>query len=149
MKSLIKVTLVLALLAIPKLTYAQANNICANNANLRSVNVNISSATTTRLVDNSTSSTRYIVPCNLTLTIIGAAAPNGLTFISGTGTTCGTGTVTLTGLMSGPGAATDTAFWPWPMFPFGRLTNGHSFCVTTTTVQQVSGILTWVFVGPV
>jgi hypothetical protein len=143
-----KFILVLVLSFIPTLVHAQASDICKNSANLRNVSISINSATTTRLVDNSTSPNRYIVICGLNLTIIGAATPQTLSFISGTGATCGTGTTTLTPAMSGPGAATDTAFWVIPPFSFGKIKNGDSLCVTTTTVQQISGALNFVFVGP-
>jgi hypothetical protein len=144
-----KVFLALALTLIYATpSFAQANNVCANLANVRFFPISINTATTTRLVDNTGSANRYIVPCNLTLTIIGAAAPQTLAFTSGTGATCGTGTSNLTGNMSGPGSATDTAFWPWPMFPFGKIKTGDSLCVVTSQAVQISGILTFVFVGP-
>ena len=142
-----KILLILALTLIPKITYAQSNTICANANNLQFFPISINTATTTRIANNGVNPQRAIVPCTLSLTIIGAAAPQGLAFISGTGATCGTGTSNITGLMSGPGAATDTAFWHMPLFPFGKLKTGDSFCVVTSTVQQVSGILTYVFVG--
>lgn len=143
-----KLILFVAFLAIPSLAHAQASDVCKNANNLRSVSISINTATTTRLVDNTGSTGRYIVPCGFTLSIIGAATPQTLVFITGTGTTCGTGTTTLTGAMAGPGAATDTAFWVIPAFAFGKFKNGDSFCVTTTTVQQISGLLSFVFVGP-
>lgn len=148
MKLYTKSILILALLAIPKLTYAQASNICENSSNLRNVSININSGTTTRLVDNSTSPNRFIVICGLNLTIIGAAAPQTLTFNSGQGATCGTANTPLTGPMSGPGVATDTAFWVIPPFMIGKIKNGDSLCVTTTTAQVIAGNLTFVFVGP-
>lgn len=148
MKKFIFGLLTLILLALPSTTYAQASDICKNSSNLRFFPISINSITTTRLVDNTGSPNRHIVVCSITLTIIGAAAPQTLAFISGTGATCATGLSNLTGAMSGPGAATDTAFWAIGPFSMGKIKNGDSLCVVSSTVQQVSGVMTFVFVGP-
>lgn len=67
-----------------------------------SVAVNISTAATTALV--ALSGTTIVYVCGFSLTISQViTTPNTLSFVYGTGATCGTGTVTLTGLFGGGG----------------------------------------------
>lgn len=122
-------------------THAQVpNNILCN----QSVAVSFSSATTTRLVNNASTSdspTRIFV-CRLHLTVIGTATANTITFNYGTGATCGTGTTALSGPFTGDSTAgvmkvlsLDTPFQPVPV--------GNSLCATTTQAGVIAGTMVY------
>jgi hypothetical protein len=116
------------------------NNVICNN----SATVNISTATTTRLVDNTAnadSPTRIYV-CSANLTVIGTATANTVKFQYGTGSTCGTGTADL----SGPFTGAATAGVPLALvlnYPFKPVPVGNSLCAVTTQAGVVSGTVVY------
>ncbi len=94
--------------------------------------INISTATTTELIARSTDGKLIEVPGGL----VYAGGTGNITFKAGTGTTCGTGTRSLTG--------------PIPLKDQGGFANlslktrpGEALCATTDAAVQISGYLNW------
>lgn len=98
----IKLTLLLfvLLLGAPSLYAAAADPCLSPQVPKQSVAIGISSATTTQLIALETGKAIYVCGWNFTA-VIGTGAT--YLFQYGTGTTCGTGTVALTGAMIGNG----------------------------------------------
>jgi hypothetical protein len=136
-----KILLVILLSLLPSLVFAQTNNCNNPQARINTV-VNISTATTTRLINNTTTQ-RPIVVCNFTLTVVGTATANTLTFITGTGATCGTGTSTISGPYTGAATA-GVVIALTQIMPFGVLVTGDSLCLTTSQAGVVAGNLVYI-----
>lgn len=128
-------------LLVPVLANAQTNN-CNNSQARINVVVDISTATTTRLVNNT--GIRPITVCSITLTIIGTATANTLIFKTGTGATCGTGTSSISGSYTGPATA-GVALVLSSLLPFGQLVAADSLCLTTSQAGVVAGNLVYTF----
>lgn len=110
----------------------------------KSVVVNISTATTTRLITNdaTTDSSASINICSVNLTLVGTATANQITFQYGTGATCGTGTTAL----SGPFTTDATAGVMKPltmMYPFAPVPVNKSLCVLTSQAGVVAGSISY------
>ena len=133
--------LIFLFLLIPTLAQAQTNQ-CNNPAARINVVVDISTATTTRLINNA--DVRSVTICSITLTVIGTATANTLIFKTGTGTTCQTGTSTISGTYTGPATAGVALVFAF-IQPFGKLVDGDSFCVTTSQAGVVAGNLVYAF----
>lgn len=94
---------ILFLMALLFSAPALADDPCANPANTRQVaSISISTATTTELVALSGTKTIYVCGFSLTISQVVTTA-NTLRFQYGTGSTCGTGTTNITGLLGGGG----------------------------------------------
>jgi len=123
-------------------------DVCNQTNNLLNVAINSTTAATTRLVDNTGATQRYIVVCNYTVVLVGNTVANTLIFKQGTGASCGTGSSNITGPISAGAATTSNIVLPASALPFGKLQVGNSLCMTTTTTDLIGGNLTYVFVGP-
>jgi hypothetical protein len=136
--------LLLLLLASP--AYAQYNP-CANQAQVQLAVINISSATTTRIVQNpdvNTPALTNIVVCSYSIVIDGAATAQTAQFEYGTGATCGTGTTVLSGAFKGFGAVGNAINVTGNTLPFGKLPAGTHLCIVTTQSAVVVGHLSYV-----
>jgi hypothetical protein len=101
------------------------------------VAINVSTATTTRLVALSGTTKTYVTHLN----VISGGTGN-ITFVYGTGATCGTGTTSLSGaynLTAQAGLSAGAGVAPVMVVPAGQ-----SLCVTTSAAVQMSGFLTYV-----
>jgi hypothetical protein len=139
--------LILAFLFSLFATFAQAQNspICytTNGANClkgvqasTSVPINISTATTTQLVALQANQTIYITSWDVM-----AGGTGNFTLEYGTGTTCGTGTTTLTGaypLIAQAGVAKGDGLGPILIVP-----PGNALCALTSASVQYSGSLSY------
>lgn len=110
----------------------------------QSVAVNISTATTTRLVTNdaTSDSPTKIRVCSLNLTVIGTATANTLIFSYGTGATCGTGNVILSGPFTSDAVAGVMKLLNLT-FPFKPVPIGNSLCAATTQAGVIAGTLVY------
>lgn len=138
----LKLVLLLGFLSIAVPGFAQVNT-CSNTNRIISVAISIASGTTTKLQAN-TDTTRAIIVCNFTLTLVGAATANTFVFEYGTGSTCGTGTTALTGALQANAAAAATAVIVSPQFPFKALPAGNDLCAVTTTSDKATGVVSFV-----
>ena len=101
------------------------------------VAINVSTATTTRLVALSGSTVTYVTHLNVI-----AGGTGNITFVYGTGATCGTGTTSLSGaynLTAQAGLAAGGGLGAVMMVPAGQ-----SLCVTTSAAVQMSGFVSYV-----
>ena len=97
-----------------------------------SVAINVSSATTTQLVALSGSTKIYVTSFDAI-----AGGTGNITFVYGTGSSCGTGTTSLTGaynLTAQAGIAKGNGLGPVLVVPAG-----NALCVTTSAAVQMSG----------
>lgn len=127
---------------------AAAQSVClSNDPNKQQVAISITTATTTALVAPVAGQSVYV--CGFTFTISQVVTtPNTLRFIQGTGATCGTGTVNVSGLY-GDGGVTAAAPIVVIYSPVGagiRTTAGNGLCVTTAIGATASfqGILSYI-----
>lgn len=105
-------------------------------ATMASVPINISTATTTRLVTGISGKSIYVTQWNA----IGGGTGN-ITLEYGTGTTCGTGTTTLTGaypLIANVGLVVGIGNGAVLVLPAGT-----SLCALTSAAVQISGSLAY------
>lgn len=105
-------------------------------ATMASAAVNISTATTTRLVTGIASKSIYVTQWNAIAGGIG-----NLTWVAGTGATCGTSTTNLTGaynLSAQVGAVVGTGYGAVLVLP-----PGYSLCATTSAAVQISGSVSY------
>lgn len=101
-------------------------------ATMASAAVNISTATTTRIVTGLSNKSVYVTQWNVI-----AGGTGNITWVAGTGATCGTGTVNLTGaynLTAQVGAVIGTGYGAVLVLP-----PGFSLCATTSAAVQISG----------
>jgi hypothetical protein len=138
------ILLVLFLLA-PTYSYAQTNP-CNQQNLIDSVAVNISTATTTRLVQNDATAdnTTRIQVCSFTLTIVGTATANTLKYQYGTGATCGTGTTDLTGPLTGAATAGVPLVVRVDSPPFKPVPKINNLCAITSQAGVIAGVLRFV-----
>lgn len=130
-------------LILPSYAVAQQNP-CLNIARLQNVAVNISTATTTRIIDGSSFTDQGILVCGMTLGIVGAATAQTIQFTQGTGATCGTATINLSGAIVGSTTAASTTMIVRETPAFSKIPTGTSFCIITTQAVIVTGMLTYV-----
>lgn len=105
-------------------------------ATMASVPINISTATTTRLVTGITGKSIYVTQWNAI-----AGGTGNITLEYGTGTTCGTGTTTLTGaypLIANVGLVVGIGNGAVLVLPAGT-----SLCALTSAAVQISGSLAY------
>lgn len=138
-----KIILLIAFLLSASAVQAQSNDPCTNADNIQSVAISITSGTTTRIV-NSTDTEKKTIFCSVTLTLVGAATANTLIFEYGTGATCGTGTVVLTGAFTASTAVGSSTVIQLLPFSFKSIPAGNSTCLLTTTADAVKGVVSFV-----
>lgn len=113
------------------------------------VPINISSATTTRIITGSGAMSIYILSMGITAT--GQATTAGsIQFIAGSGATCGTGTTNLTGSLvltwAGTGLANTITFGTTNITGAGTGTTANqptNICAVTTNGASVQGFATY------
>lgn len=101
-------------------------------ATMTSTAINISTATTTRLATGTSGKSIYVTQWNAV-----SGGTGNITWVAGTGATCGTGTVNLTGaynLTAQVGAVVGTGYGAVLVVP-----QGFSLCATTSAAVQISG----------
>jgi hypothetical protein len=105
--------------------------------------INISSATTTSLVAISGTTTIYV--CGFSVTLASTVAADTIQFEYGTGATCGTGTVLLTGALNTAGFLTGTISYG-PGSTIFKTVAAQRLCAVTTvgTGPSIQGVMTFV-----
>lgn len=101
-------------------------------ATMASAPISISTATTTRLATGISGKSIYVTQWNAI-----SGGTGNITWVAGTGATCGTGTVNLTGaynLTAQVGAVVGTGYGAVLVVP-----QGFSLCATTSASVQISG----------
>ncbi len=143
---LVSVGCILLALTLSPTTDAQIRPTRSNDVAITctaSVVINQASATTTQLVALAANTRIYV--CGFTINSIGAATAPTFKFVSGTGASCDTGTTNHTGVVSGAATAgvphTVSAGGGVGMLLAGAL--GEALCITTTTTQAQTGVLTY------
>lgn len=118
----------------------------ATNLPKLSAVVNVTTATTTQLVALSGTTIIYVCDYNFTISQV-VTTPNTIKFVYGTGASCGTGTVNLTGLF-GDGGVTAAAPIVIASSSTGttfKTAAGNALCVTTAIGATASfqGVITY------
>jgi hypothetical protein len=121
---------------------------CASSAVVKtSAVINITSATTTQLVAISGTTTIYVCSYAFTVSQV-VTTPNTLTFVRGTGASCGTGTTALTGLYGDGGvtAAQPITIQSGSGATMFKTTAGAALCATTVIGASGSfqGVISYV-----
>jgi hypothetical protein len=139
--------LILSFLLFSNQAFAQTNP-CANPNLIQSTAINVSTATTTKLVSNTTtpdpSNYQGIIVCGFTVTVVGVSTANTVTFEYGSGSNCGTGTTAITGPISGSVAVGSSIVIFSVQMPFKKLPVNNDLCLVTTQAATVTGILSYV-----
>lgn len=126
--------------AVPANIQAMGARAGANSVNVAqgsaTVAVNVSTATTTQLVALSGSTQIYVTG----LAVIAGGTGN-ITLVYGTGSSCGTGTTSLSGaipLIANAGFTLGSGLGPVLVVPAGQ-----ALCITTSAAVQMSGFVTY------
>lgn len=137
------ILLIVFVLGLSSTGFAQSTNPCTNADNIQSVAITIASGTTTRII-NSTDAEKKTIICGIALTLVGAATANTVVVEYGTGATCGTGLVALTGGHSASTVVGSSTILIIPPFSFKSIPAGNSTCLLTTTADAVKGVVSFV-----
>lgn len=135
--------LILFVLGLASTGYSQSTNPCTNADNIQSVAVSITSGTTTRII-LSTDAEKKTIICSVSLTLVGAATANTLVFEYGTGATCGTGLVALSGAFTASVVVGSSTVLVIPPYSIKSIPAGNSTCLLTTTADAVKGVVSFV-----
>lgn len=126
--------------AVPANVTAMGARAGANSVNVAqgsaTVAINVSTATTTQLVALSGSTQIYVTG----LAVIAGGTGN-ITLVYGTGSSCGTGTTSLSGaipLIANAGFTLGSGLGPVVVVPAGQ-----ALCITTSAAVQMSGFVTY------
>lgn len=115
---------------------ASAQQAVVVPATMASTAISISTATTTRLVTGVSGKSIYVTQWNAI-----SGGTGNITWVAGTGATCGTNQVSLTGaynLTAQVGAVVGTGYGAVLVAP-----QGYSLCVTTSANVQISGSVSY------
>ena len=134
-----------ALLFVCAVAYAQSvslQDVCAGQYQHKSVALPTTAATpTAKLIAGATGTTIYV--CALHVTALAAGATPALTFYTGTGTTCGTGTSQLGqyGQSGTAGVEKDIGSGSTTLF---NSATGSDLCLTAVPAQTILGTVEYV-----
>jgi hypothetical protein len=123
-------------------TYLQGLDPCGGNGVAKnSAVINVSSATTTRIVTGTATAQIYVCGYHFTM----AGAIETIAFEYGTGGTCGTGTTTLTGALADTATSDLTvAYGGGEMEILKPVPVSNDLCVVTTGTVSIQGVVTYV-----
>ena len=121
-----------SLLLLATLSASMAQQAVVVPATMASTAISVASATTTRLVTGISGKSIYVTQWNAL-----SGGTGNITWVAGTGATCGTSQVSLTGpynLTAQVGAVVGTGYGAVLVVP-----QGYSLCIITSAAVQISG----------